>query len=162
VTESAVDEIGMGSDGLQRCVMMTLALLVAGCGGMPSFTEQEHLVAKGELRLHQLSTRAILSGWGSPTYSVLQHCQFFPLSNGNWVPDFRVKLGEYPKDWDLTTVVGDGLFLAYAERGEMLGFYDDRLVYKERLSPEHIHALGKQWQREARFKTRLEDGRAVR
>lgn len=143
-----------------RIACLVLAsLLVGGCSGMPSPSEQSRLVAQGDLRLQQVSSQAVLAGWGPATYSVLQHSQFFPLASGNWIPNFRVKLGEYPKDWDMTTVVGDGLFLAYAERGELLGFFEDRLVYREQLSGEQLHTVGRQWQREARFKTRLEGGR---
>ncbi len=139
-------------------MMVLWGLLLSACSSLPSPAEQERLVAQGELRFQQISSRPVLSGWGTPSYSSLQRCQFFPLTTGNWVPNFRVKLGEFPKDWDLSTIVGDGLFLAYADRGEVLGFYEDRLVYREQLPADQIHALGKQWQREAQFKTRLEGG----
>ncbi len=139
--------------------MMVLGgMLLCGCSALPSPAEQERLVARGELPLHQISSRPVLSGWGAPSYSSLQRCQFFPLTTGSWMPSFRVKLGEFPQDWDLSTIIGDGLFLAYADREEVLGFYDDRLVYREQLPADQIHALGKQWQREAQFKTRLEGG----
>ena len=36
------------------------------------------------------------------------------------------------------------------------GFLNDRLVYRERLSADEIHAIGKMWKRESMFKTRLE------
>lgn len=137
-------------------------LFVAGCSGLPSLAEQRRMVADGDLRLQQVSDQAVLDGWGAPSYSSVQRVQFFPLSSGNWMPSFRIKLGEVPQDWDLTTVLGDGLFLAYAERGEMLGFYEARLVYRERLPPEHIHALGKQWERESLFRTRLENPGGIR
>lgn len=148
--------------GLWRMMGLGIVLLggmqLSACSSLPSPLEQERLVAQGELRLHHISSRPVLAAWGAPSYSALQRCQFFPLSTGNWLPNFRVKLGEFPPDWDLSTIVGDGLFLAYADRGEVLGFYEDRLVYREQLSADHIHALGKQWQREALFKTRLEGG----
>ena len=51
---------------------------------------------------------------------------------------------------------GDGYFLGYPDRGELLGFLNDRLVYRERLSADEIHAIGKMWKRESMFKTRLE------
>ncbi len=143
-----------------RSAVPTLAAvaLLVGCGGLPSLPEQQAIVARGELPLHQLSSRPILTAWGTPTYASVQRVQFFPLTSGQWVPSFRVQLGEYPKDWDLSTVVGDGLFVAYPDRGEVLGFYEDRLVYRETLPADQVHGIGKQWQREARFKTRLEGG----
>ena len=50
----------------------------------------------------------------------------------------------------------DGYFLAYPDRRELLGFLNDRLVYRERLSADEIHTIGKMWKRESMFKTRLE------
>lgn len=140
----------------------TLVFLLVGCSGLPTPAEQDQLVARGELPLHKVSSRPVLVNWGPPTYSSRQHVQFFPLSSGQWIPSFRVQLGEYPKDWDLSTVVGDGLFLAYADRGEVLGFFEERLVYRERLPIEQVHSLGKQWQRETQFKTRLEGNGPLR
>lgn len=142
-------------------VPAVLTLAVA-CSSLPSLDEQQTLVRNGELPLHTVTSRPVLAEWGTPTYSSVQHVQFFPLTSGQWVPNFRVHLGEYPKGWDMSTVAGDGLFVAYADRGEVLGFYEDRLVYRESLPAQDIHALGKQWQREAKFKTRLEGGGAGR
>ena len=81
---------------------------------------------------------------------------FFVLSDGSWIPHFRVKVGESPPNWDLSTVFGAGTFWAYEERETVLGFYQERLVYRESLGKDHIQALGKLWQREALFKSRLE------
>ncbi|MEK6619069.1 MAG: hypothetical protein AABY90_10285, partial [Nitrospirota bacterium] len=50
----------------------------------------------------------------------------------------------------------EALFLGYADRGERRGFLEDRLVYREQMPAEKIHAVGKQWKREELFKTRLE------
>lgn len=128
------------------------------CSSLPSLDEQQALVRAGQLPLHAVTSGPVLSQWGTPTYSSIQRVQFFSLTNGQWVPNFRIRLGEYPKGWDLSTVSGDGLFIAYADRGEVLGFYEDRLVYRESLPAQEIHTLGKQWQRETKFKTRLEGG----
>ena len=131
-------------------------LILSACSVVPSMEEQRRLVAQGNLRHQQITSRAVLTEWGPPSYTALKATQFFPLTTGNWIPDFRVRVGEYPKEWDLSTIYGDGLFVAYADREELLGFYENRLVYRERLPREEIHALGKQWQREGLFKTRLE------
>jgi len=48
------------------------------------------------------------------------------------------------------------VFLAYAERGELLGFIEDRMVYREQMTAAQIHEIGKKWQHEAIFRTRLE------
>jgi hypothetical protein len=55
---------------------------------------------------------------------------------------------------------GEGVFLAYPERGWLLVFLDDRLVYKEELKTEEMRALVNSWAYEGRFKTRL-DGTPV-
>jgi len=82
--------------------------------------------------------------------------QFFPVENGNYIPLFRIPPGEPPPGWDSTVVSGEARFLGYADRGELLGFLEDRLVYREHLSSEKIHAIGKVWKEEALFKTRPE------
>ncbi|MFO0773237.1 MAG: hypothetical protein U0172_01055 [Nitrospiraceae bacterium] len=141
-------------------VLTALIVLVVcgGCQSMPTVAEQQAAVKKGDLTVHKISSAPILAEWGAPTYRSMQHVQFFPLKNGQWMPNFRVPLGDYPKDWDLTTTSADTLFWAYADRGEVLGFVEDRLVYREAMTAEKVHVLGKQWEREARFKTRLEGG----
>ncbi|GKS58936.1 hypothetical protein YTPLAS18_24630 [Nitrospira sp.] len=136
-------------------VLLGMVLAVA-CSRLPSLDEQTGMVARGEWRHHQIVSEAVLKEWGTPDYSLVQRTQFYPLTTGNWIPEFRVGLGEYPKEWDLSMVLGDGLFLAYADRETLLGFYEDRLVYHEHMPPEAIHALGKQWQRDSLFRTRLE------
>jgi hypothetical protein len=47
-------------------------------------------------------------------------------------------------------------FWIYPERGEVLGFVDDRLIYREQLATQRLHKLAKQWRYEQQFKTRLE------
>ena len=118
--------------------------------------EQRRLIAGGGLPVHKVSRQAVLFEWGAPTYQSVQPTQFFVLSDGSWIPHFRVKVGESPPNWDLSTVFGAGIFWAYEERETVLGFYQERLVYRESLGKDHIQALGKLWQREALFKSRLE------
>ena len=97
-----------------------------------------------------LSPQAFVETWGEPTYAHQEDMQFYPVENGNYVPRFRVPVGEWPRGWDSTIVSEEARFLAYADRGELLGFVNDRLVYRERMSTEQIHAVGKMWQRESR------------
>ena len=85
------------------------------------------------------------------------------------MPRFRVALGEPPAGWNSEVISGEGYFLAYPDRGELLGFLKEevyilelfglqkeRLVYREHLPAEQIHLVGKAWQREDRFKSGLE------
>jgi hypothetical protein len=118
--------------------------------------EQRRMVAAGSLVSQQVSRQAILFEWGPPTYQLIQRTQFFVLSDGNWIPHFRVKVGEAPPNWDFSTVFGEAVFWAYEERETVLGFYQERLVYRELLGKDQIQAMGKLWQREALFKSRLE------
>lgn len=142
--------------------LLGMVLAVVACSRLPSIDEQAGMVARGEWRHHQIVSEAVLREWGKPDYSLMKRTQFYPLTTGNWMPDFRIGLGEYPKEWDLSMILGDGLFLAYAEREILLGFYKDRLVYHEYVPSDAIHALGKQWQHESLFKTRLEGSGASR
>jgi hypothetical protein len=118
--------------------------------------EQRRLIAAGGLPVHKVSRQAVLFEWGSPTYQSVQPTQFFVLSDGSWIPHFRVKVGESPPNWDLSTVFGEGIFWAYEKRETVLGFYQERLVYHESMGKDQIQALGKLWQRDALFKSRLE------
>jgi hypothetical protein len=136
-----------------------LALMLAACGPpfiLPPLEHQNRSIAKGEIRLHALSSRAFLETWGQPTYAHRGLTQFFPLESGNFIPRFRVPTGEPPSGWNTTVVLEEALFLAYADRGELLGFIDNRLVYRERLPAEQVLAVVKQWKTEERSRTELE------
>ena len=131
-------------------IVASLLLLLPACS--LSLSEQKALIQRNDLRLHKLSSEAVLQSWGAPAYELREWTQFFRLSNGQLVPQFRVPLGDSPKDWDMSMEPGTGYFLAYPDRGELLGFFDDRLVYREQLKAEQIHEIGKVWQHESRFK----------
>ncbi len=127
----------------------SLAFVLAAC--TPSLEQQKAWVQAGDLRLDKISSRAVLDAWGPATYEYKDFIQFYRVTNGQHVPQFRVPLGEAPNDWDSSADMGVGYFLAYADRGQIVGFLDDRLVYFEKLSPETVHEIGKMWQREKRF-----------
>jgi hypothetical protein len=131
-----------------------LAVLIGGCG-VP-LEEQKAHIRKNTLPFQVLSTRAFLETWGQPTYVHQEHMQFYPVKTGNYVPRFRAPLGEPPPGWDASVVSEPSVFLGYADRGELLGFIDDRLVYREQMTASKVHEIGKNWQHEAIFKTRLE------
>lgn len=132
-------------------LLLLMSVAVESCGApfvLPPLDKQKASIASGEIRLHALGSKAFLETWGQPTYAYSAKTQFFPLRNGNFVPRFRVPTGEPPSDWDSTTVLEPALFLAYADRGEVLGFIDNRLVYRERMPAEQVLAIVKQWKSE--------------
>jgi hypothetical protein len=136
-------------------IVASLWLLLPACS--LSLPEQKALIQRHDLRLHKLSSEAVLQSWGAPAYEHRELTQFYRLSNGQLVPQFRVPIGESPKDWDLSMELGEGYFLAYPDRGELLGFFDDRLVYREQLKAEQIQEIGKGWRHESRFKMNLNE-----
>jgi hypothetical protein len=128
----------------------SLALILVACA--PTLERQKDWVQNGNLRLEEISSRAVLDVWGVPAYEYKDFIQFYRLTNGQHVPQFRVPLGEAPNDWDSSADMGVGYFLAYPERGQIVGFLDDRLVYFEKLPAEKVHEIGKMWQREKQFR----------
>jgi hypothetical protein len=136
-----------------------LTLTTAACGPpfvLPPLDKQKTSITSGEIRLHALSSKAFLETWGRPTYAYRARTQFFPLGNGNYIPHFRVTTGEPPPGWDSTTVLEPALFLAYADRGEVLGFIDNRLVYREQMPAEQVLAIVRWWKSEDLSRTDLE------
>ncbi len=131
-----------------------LFVLVGGCA-VP-LEEQKAHIRKHHLPFHVLSAQAFLETWGKPTYAHHEKTQFYPVKTGNYVPRFRAPLGEPPPGWDASIVSEPAIFLGYVDRGELLGFIDDRLVYREQMTASQIHEIGRNWQHEAIFKTRLE------
>ena len=121
-----------------------------------SLEEQKARILSDQITLRALTAQAFLEAWGEPTYSHSEPMQFFPVASGNYIPRFRVPLGESPPGWDDSIVSEQALFLGYADRGELLGFLEKRLIYREHLPAEQIHAIAAQWKREELFKTRLE------
>lgn len=137
-------------------LVMACAQTVPHLQTLPPLEEQKAQVRNGQVRVHLLTSQAVLDVWGPPTYEHHEYARFFTVENGMYVPFFRVPLGEAPAGWDNGVIPGEADFLAYADRGELLGFLADRLVYRERMSADGIHALGKTWEKEARFKTEIE------
>jgi hypothetical protein len=84
--------------------------------------------------------------------------QFFVMPDHSMIPSIRVVAGETPRGWSAEVHAGEGVFFAYPDRGWLLVFLGERLVYKEELKAEELRALVKSWTYEDRFKTRL-DGR---
>lgn len=123
---------------------------------LPPLDQQKLRIRQGAFQPWTLTARAFVEEWGPPTYDHRESMQFFVMDDGVYVPRFRVPLGESPSGWSSMVASGAARFLGYVDRGELLGFLDERMVYRERMPAEQIHAVGKQWQRDERFKTSLE------
>jgi hypothetical protein len=142
---------------IRPTVFLLVALLI-GCSlaAMPNLEIQKEQIRRHDLQLWKLTPEAFFEAWGPPAYVHEGSTQFYPQVDGQYVPSFRVPLGEVPKNWDSTVVTGLGRFFAYPEQGELLGFFDNRLAYREPMSGPQVHALGKAWAREQKFRTTIE------
>lgn len=146
----------IGQRGSRFLPLFSPVLLFAACTTLPPLDMQKQLIERGDLQIHRLTPRAFVETWGNPTYIHQEFSQFFVMNDGSLIPQSRLALGESPKGWETGVEAGDSLFLAYADRGWYLVFHDDRLVYREAMSPPDVHAVGKRWKYEEQFKTRLE------
>jgi hypothetical protein len=137
--------------------VLLLGCLVAmtGCAG-PTLAEQKAQILDNKIHFEGLSVQAFLDTWGKPAYTHSERMQFFTLDDGNSIPRFRTPLGEAPPGWSMAILSADSIFFGYPDRGELLGFADGRLVYREKVTADEVHAIGKAWAREDLFKTRLE------
>ena len=150
-----------GFDFLRRtrwdCVLVMVAIgSVLSCSGMPSLEEQERHVRANELVLNQLTPRAFVGAWGMPTYQHTEFMQFFGMKDDSLIPRSRLASGEPPRGWEVRIEAGDGLFLAYPDRGWLVVFFEERLVYREALTAAQLHELGRSWKHEDKFRSRFE------
>jgi hypothetical protein len=141
---------------LSVCSVLVL-IAVESCKGLPTLQQQEALVRSNNLVLEQITTRAVVNVWGEPPHYRSEFTQFFVMSDLSLVPRSRVAAGEAPKGWSSGVHAGEGVYFAYPDRGWLLVFLDERLVYKEELKPDKMQALVKGWAYEDRFKTRIDD-----
>lgn len=142
-----------------RCVGGVLVLgLIVGCKSLPTLEQQEQLVQANSLVLDQITTMAVVNVWGKPPLYHSEFSHFFVMPDFSVIPRSRVATGEAPRGWKAGVHAGEGVYFAYPDRGWLLVFLDDRLVYKEELKAEELHALAKTWAYEDRFKTRLDEG----
>ena len=129
---------------------------VLSCSGMPPLEEQERHVRDNELLLHQLTPRAFVGAWGPPTYQHAEFMQFFGMKDDSLIPRSRLASGEPPRGWEVRMEAGDALFLAYPDHGWLVVFFEERLVYREALTAAELHALGRSWKHEEKFRSRFE------
>ncbi len=146
---------------MTKATSLAVCLVLAAVSGcslfmLPPMEEQKAMLAANQVKLHKLSSQVFLDVWGKPGYAYRTRTQFMATSDGNFVPRFRLPIGEPPKEWNSNVVSDDAVFFAYPERGELLGFIDSELVYREKLSAEQLHAMGEVWKKEDRYRTTLE------
>ncbi|HLZ34079.1 MAG TPA: hypothetical protein VKP13_08670 [Nitrospira sp.] len=143
---------------LAVCFFGGMALvLLPGCSGLPSLAEQEQHIRNNDLVLRKLEPRAFVRAWGEPTYKRVEFMPFFGVKDGSLVPRSRLPLGEAPPDWQAGIDAGDALFLAYPDQGWLVVFLDGVFVYREGLPAEKLHELGRTWEHEDKFRTRLDN-----
>ena len=123
---------------------------------MPPLDQQERLIQDRNILPHKITSRAFVNVWGKPPYHHSEFAHFFVMKDGTMIPRSRAPAGEAPVGWESLFDVGEGVFFAYPDHGRLLVFVDEELVYREELTAEQLHQLGKAWQHEDRFKTRLD------
>ena len=138
-------------------VLVVMALgSVLSCSGMPPLEVQEEHVRNNQLLLLQFTPRACVGAWGAPTYQHVEFMQFFGMKDDSLIPRSRLASGEPPRGWEVRIEAGDALFLAYPDRGWLVVFFEERLVYREALTAAELHALGRSWKHEEKFRSRFE------
>jgi hypothetical protein len=139
------------------CVLFVVAIgSVLSCSGMPTLEDQERHVRNNELVLHQLTPPAFVGAWGMPTYQHTEFMQFFGMKDDSLIPRSRLASGEPPRGWEVRIEAGDALSLAYPDRGWLLVFFEERLVYREALTAAQLHEIGRSWKHEDKFRSRFE------
>ena len=130
-------------------------LVMSGCTGL-SLAEQEQKIRNNDLILRKLEPRAFVRAWGMPTYQRMEFMPFFGMKDGSLVPRSRLPVGASPPGWEAGVDAGEALFLAYPDRGWLIVFLDETFVYREELSPDKLHEIGRTWTHEDKFRTKIE------
>ena len=130
-------------------------LVMSGCTGL-SLAEQEQKILNNDLILRKLEPRAFVRAWGMPTYQRMEFMPFFGMKDGSLVPRSRLPVGASPPGWEAGVDAGEALFLAYPDRGWLIVFLDETFVYREELSPDKLHEIGRSWAHEDKFRTKIE------
>ena len=130
-------------------------LVMSGCTSL-SLAEQEQKIRNNDLILRKLEPRAFVRAWGMPTYQRMEFMPFFGMKDGSLVPRSRLPVGASPPGWEAGVDAGEALFLAYPDRGWLIVFLDETFVYREELSPDKLHEIGRSWAHEDKFRTKIE------
>jgi hypothetical protein len=148
---------------MERSVLLGAALIVTaglstltGCLGMPPLAEQERKIKNNELTLRKLEPRAFVRAWGMPAYQHMEFMPFFGLKDGSMVPRSRLAVGTSPPGWEATVDAGEALFLAYPDQGWLVVFLDETFVYREELSAEKLHEIGRAWAHDDQCRSKIE------
>jgi hypothetical protein len=136
-------------------LLVSITLSATACAG-PTLEEQKTHIRDNKITFKALTMQAFLDTWGKPTYRHHELTIFYLMGDGNSIPRFRVPMGEAPEGWETGAMAAEAVFFGYADRGELLGFVEGRLVYRQHVPEEEVHAVGKLWAHEQRFKSRLE------
>lgn len=148
--------VGQSAYAIAWIYGVLVLVLISGCFGMPSLVEQEQYIRNNDLVLRKLEPRAFVRVWGEPTYQRMEFMPFFGMKDGSLVPRSRVEIGESPPGWVAGVDAGEALSLIYPEKGWLVVFLDEVLVYREALSADELHELGRSWAHEEKFRTRLD------
>jgi len=140
---------------LATVLVTTAGLAITSCSGIP-LAEQEQKIRNNDLPLRKLEPRAFVRAWGMPTYQHMEFMPFFGLSDGSMVPRSRVDIGASPPGWEAAIDAGEALFLAYPDKGWLVVFLYEVFVYREELSAEKLHEIGRVWAHEDKFRTKIE------
>ncbi len=135
---------------------LVVLVVVGGCTGLPTLEQQEQLVRANNLMLDHVTTRAVVNVWGEPPYHHSEFTHFYVMPDRSMIPPSREVAGEPPKGWSAGVHAGEGVFFAYPDRGWLLVFLDEQLIYKEELKSEQLQALVEAWAYEDRFRTRFD------
>jgi hypothetical protein len=130
-------------------------LVMSGCTSL-SLAEQEQKIRNNDLILRKLEPRAFVRAWGMPTYQRMEFMPFFGMKDGSLVPRSRLPVGASPPGWEAGVDAGEALFLAYPDRGWLIVFLDETFVYREELTPDKLHEIGRSWAHEDKFRTKIE------
>ena len=144
-----------------RCLVVVIALMaglwaLAACSRMPPLPDQERKIRSNDLTLRQLEPRAFVRAWGMPPYQHMEFMPFFGMKDGSLVPRSRLAVGTAPPGWEAAIDAGEALFLAYPEQGWLVVFLDEVFVYREELSADKLHEIGRAWAHEDKFRTKIE------
>jgi hypothetical protein len=154
-------DMGHIANGLMNTTLSVFAVagfvLLLGCKSMPTLEQQEQLVQGENLVLDQITSRAVVNAWGGPPFYHSEFAYFFVMPDLSILPRFRVATGEVPKGWSGGVHAGESVYFAYPDRGWLLVFFDERLVYREKLKADELRTLAKGWAYEARFKTGIDE-----
>lgn len=149
------DFLNVLTGNLYPFVVAATYFTLLACSGL-TLEEQKMQIRNNKIHFEGLTVQAFLETWGKPAYTHRERMQFYTLDDGNSMPRFRVPMGEAPQGWSMGIISEDSTFFGYPDRGELLGFAEGRLVYREQVPAAEIHSVGKMWAREDLFKTRLE------